>query len=108
MTGVTPCACSSQKGRIAKQDMSVPVLSRVAIVADMNLGCRKRRRSTNGRRAIISAGKSSNSAIQATENHAMAGIWPNTGAARDEMPAPTPRNIDESRTAPGMSMLLSR
>src|SRR6202035_5892810 len=85
-------------------DISVPVLSSVATMAETNRGWRNNLRSTTGLDAMSSAGTNSSSAIHATENHAIAGIRPNAGAASDEMPAPTPRNIVDSSTAPGMSM----
>ena len=56
-------------GSTAKQDISVPVLSSVAVVAAAKRGLRSSRPSITGRRAISSVGTSSSRLTHATENH---------------------------------------
>src|SRR5450755_688038 len=73
ITGPMLCPCSNQYGRIAKHDISVPVLRNVAAVADTKRDLRRKRGSIIGFGAMNSAETSRSSAIQATENHAIAG-----------------------------------
>ncbi len=106
--GAVPCACSSQYGSTAKQDISVPVLSRVATVAAAKRGLRSSRPSITGRLAISSTGTRSRRLTQATENHTAGPPLPTTGPPREAMPAPMPRSSVAVRIEPGMSRCTGR
>jgi len=101
--GAAPWACSSQYGSRAKQDIRVPVLSNVAMVAAANRELRSKRPSMTGRLAISSVGTSRRRLTQATENQTSGPASPTTGPPIEAMPAPMPSSSVAVRIDPATS-----